>query len=227
MKDENKTKRQLIDELVNLRLQKTEWERPEARRNRVEEACDTCDGFAPPDQAAATADTLFPAANVTEAPMWDALARAVDDARAYAGTYGGSPAVVLLTAGDDLGSAAGSADVALMTVGPPRVPILAVHLDRPAALEAVHDRLAPLEDLAWASEGTYARMETADDLPQALDLARLATGPRLRLTIDLAAALTDPGPPPGSLARIELDFVLTLAGMDLGLGGARLPVLIR
>jgi len=38
MKDENKTKRQLIDELMNLRKQKTELKRSGAKLNRVEEA---------------------------------------------------------------------------------------------------------------------------------------------------------------------------------------------
>ena len=149
------------------------------------------------------------------------------DARAYAGTYGGSPVVMALTAGDDSASVGAPADVATTASGPPAVPILAVHLDRPNALDGVHDRLGALEELAWTTGGTYTRLESPADLAEALETARLASGPRARLTIDLGGALTDPGPPPGSESWIELDLVIGVAGTALGLGGLRLPVLIR
>jgi len=195
-----------------------------ALRNRGAEACEGCDGFLAPHQANSLADGLFPAADVPEAPLWDALIRGAEDARARAQTVGGTPVVIALTAGNDTGSITSPADVSAVLRGAPPVPALVVHLDRSGALDATRDPLPEVAEVAWASGGTYAHVESPDDLATALDTARLAAGARARLTVDLSTALTSPDLIAGSTPYVEVEFVARLAGSDLPLGGVVLPL---
>ena len=155
----------------------------------------------------AALDGLTPADVNPQAPLNAAIGAAV---------AAGATAVVLFTAGPATDTPAGA-------VG---VPLAVVHLDNPAVRGGPAGTLWDLAQLACDSDGSYVRVEAADELSAEFNDAPLRVGGYADLVVDLSTALGDQGVPQGADVSLFLNVEVKVAGEVLMLDDISLPIRI-